>query len=71
VGAVNKPEDKPTMEQRMAAVIRYLKGRSSELHVDELDGMIIGSVDGVHITEDTPLDPDQWEGGQPWVWKKT
>ena len=32
-------------------------------------GMIIGSVEGVHITSDTPMDEDQWEGGQPWMTK--
>jgi hypothetical protein len=37
--------------------------------VDGLDGMMIGSVDSIHITEETPLDPDQWENGQPWHWK--
>jgi hypothetical protein len=28
--------------------------------------MIIGSVDGVHITDDTPLDKEQWPDGTPW-----
>lgn len=40
-------------------------------HLDGLQGMIIGSVDPpLHITENTPMDSEQWEGGQPWIWKR-
>ena len=38
------------------------------LYLDGLQGMIIGAVNGVHITSDTPLDPSQWENGQAWIW---
>lgn len=34
-----------------------------------LGGMVIGAVDSLHITEETPLDPEQWGGGSPWFWK--
>jgi hypothetical protein len=46
-------------------------GTVTELHLDGLQGMIIGSVDPpLHITDETPLDQDQWKGGQPWHWKE-
>lgn len=38
--------------------------------VNGLEGMYIGAVDPVLITDDTPLDPDQWEDGKPWHPKK-
>lgn len=39
--------------------------------LDGLEGMVIGSVNGAIITDDTPLDPYQWEDGLPWHWKPT
>ena len=39
--------------------------------VNGLEGMVIGTVDSIIITSDTPLDPDQWENGIPWRWKPT
>lgn len=30
------------------------------------DGMIIGAVDGTHITAETPIDPAQFKDGNPW-----
>ena len=68
---LRRPSDELTLEERMAAVQRYIQKRYINMHLDGLDGMIIGSVEGVHITDDTPMDPDQWEDGQPWIWKKT
>lgn len=35
------------------------------MFVNELEGMVIGAVDGIVITGDTPLDPDQWEDAKP------
>ena len=35
--------------------------------VDSMDGMVIGAVDSIHITADTPLDPEHWGGGVPWI----
>lgn len=34
------------------------------------EGMAIGAVDPVIITEETPIDYDQWENGMPWHTKK-
>lgn len=36
------------------------------MFVNGLEGMVIGAVDGIVITDDTPLDQDQWEDGKPW-----
>ena len=63
---LRRTDDELTFEQRLAAVQRYIQNR----FVGPGEGMIIGSVDGKLITDDTPLDPDQWEDGQPWHWKK-
>lgn len=41
---------------------------------DGLEGMVIGAVDPILITADTPMDPDQWASkngvAMPWVWKR-
>jgi hypothetical protein len=34
-------------------------------------GMVIGAVDPILITVDTPLDPNQWDKGRPWFWPET
>jgi hypothetical protein len=30
------------------------------------DGMVIGAIDGVVITAETPIDYSQWEDSKPW-----
>jgi hypothetical protein len=35
-----------------------------------LEGMVIGSVNPIIITADTPINPDQWQDGIPWHVKK-
>jgi hypothetical protein len=38
------------------------------MSLETLEGMIIGAVNGVHITGDTPLNPGQWQDDKPWHW---
>lgn len=52
------------MKGKQQVTTRRRSERSQTLMT--LEGMVIGGVNGIIITDDTPLDPDQWENGKPW-----
>lgn len=37
-----------------------------EVSLNGGEGMMIGAVEPIIITADTPIDYDQWEDGKPW-----